>query len=108
MIPLPLYAKIKDCYCISYLGNLDNVLLDLKKARPIIEKELPGIQIYICCNDDKIDLFKNEKNIILKSEIENRINELAYYRELKNEKVTDILEESKIPYNPEIFSNNTA
>lgn len=108
MIPLPLYAKIKDRYCIGYFGQSENILLDLKKARPIIEKELPGIQVYICCEDEKADVLVGEDRVILRSTLPEKIKEIAYFRELTEEKVTDLLEESKIPYEPKFFSSAPA
>ena len=104
MIPLPLYAKIKDRYCIGYFGQSHDILSDLKKARSIIEKELPGIQVYICCNDEKAGMLSGEDRVILKSQLPEKIKELAYFRELIDETVIDLLEESKIPYDTELFS----
>lgn len=108
MIPLPLYAKIKDRYCIGYFGKSEDTLLDLKKARPVIEKELPGIQVYICCDDEKADLLSGEDRVFLKSELQDKIKEIAYFREMLEETVIDLLEESKIPYPPELFSKSSA
>ena len=108
MIPLPLYAKIKDRYCIGYFGQTTETLLDLKKARPFIEKELPGIKVYICCNDEKASVLDGEDCIILRSELETRLKEVAYFRELIEETVIDLLEESKIPYDAQSFSRLTA
>ena len=104
MIPLPLYAKIKDRYCIGYFGDSDNVIRQLKKARPLIEKELPGIQVYICCNDEKVNILKNEDRVVPRSTLEVVAKEVAYFREMVNETVTDLLDESRIPYDKNEFS----
>jgi len=99
MIPFPLYAKIKDHYCIGYYGDSEETILQLKRARPIIETELPGIKIYISCNDEKIHLLNNEERIIPRSQLETVIKEIAYFREITTESVIDLLEESNITYN---------
>lgn len=101
-MPLPLYAKIKDRYCIGYFGQSEKTLADLKKARPLIEKELPGIQIYICCEDEMASLLSGEERIILRSQLQEKVKEIAYFRELTIS-VTALLEESSIPYNLELF-----
>lgn len=103
---MPLYANIKDRYCIGYFGDSQDILSDLKKARPIIEQELPGIQIYICCKDEKANIFNGEDRVILKSQLPDKIKEIAYFRELDGETVIDLLEESQIPYNPKLFIPN--
>ena len=54
MLPLKQYIKIKNRYCISYLGPADEYLLLLSYIRPAIEAELPGIEIYLCGRDDAL------------------------------------------------------
>ena len=104
MVPLPLYNKIKNRYCIGYFGNSPEILLDLKVARPIIEKALPGIEIYISCADEKADLLLKETEIILRSELTEKIKEIACFRELtENETIIDLMDESNIAYDPKIF-----
>jgi len=101
-LPLPLYAKIKDRYCVAYFGNRDEVIQKLIKARPSIEKELPGIHVYICCNNEKSDLLKDVPNSFLRSELEIKRNEVVYFRELEDtaDPVAELLEESSIPFLP--------
>ena len=101
MIYLPLYAKIKDRYCIGYFGPSVETLLHIKKARLIIEKALPGIEVYICCTDINHYVLKDEKRVINKSQLANNI---AYLREITNEPVCKLLEESNIPYDANIFN----
>lgn len=102
-LPLPTYAKIKDRYCVGYFGDRDDVIVKLVKARPFIEKELPGIKVYICCNDEKQPLLEGEANCFLRSDLENKKNEIAYFRELEidaADPVGSLLEESNIPFSP--------
>ena len=102
LIPLPLYAKIKDNYCIGYFGESQEIIDDLIKARPIIEKELPGLRLYICCADEK-EL--KEERMFAKSELASKIKEFAYFREIVDETAMDLLKESDIPFDPNIFKN---
>lgn len=101
-MPLPIYAKIKNRYCIGCFGQSGKILTDLKKARPLIEKELPGIEVYICCDDEKADFLNGEERVILRSQLTEKIKEIACFRELTMT-VPALLDESKIPYDPELF-----
>lgn len=106
MIPLPTYAKIKDRYCVGYFGDSEDVLTDLLKARPVVERELPGISLYICCADEKAHMFKDK--VIPKSKLPEMIKEIAYFRELNGMSVAELLEESEIPFNLNYFSGRRA
>jgi hypothetical protein len=103
MIPLPKYVKIKDNYCVGYFGKEDEVILALKKARPFIEQELPGIKVYICCLDEKKHLLEGEDNFFGQDELRHRLADMAYFRNLPDGGVKELLEESSIPFLPEIF-----
>ncbi len=87
--PLTHYAKIKDNYCIGYFGQDDEVLTNLCKARNSLEDKFPGLKIYLVCNDEKIDLFK-EARLISKSNLEENHKNFAYYRVIK-ESVEELL-----------------
>jgi hypothetical protein len=108
-IPLTKYAKIKNNYCVGYLGDNPELLLQLKVVRPFIEKELPGIKIFVACQDRLVHVLEGEERIILESELSDKISEcaFAYYRELdRNDphSVKIFLNESNIPYSSEVFN----
>ena len=58
MLPLTQYSKVKDRYCITYLGAANEYLLLLSYLKPAIEAELPGLQLYLCGRDETVE--KNE------------------------------------------------
>lgn len=107
-IPLPKYAKIKDNYCIGYFGTDPNVVQQLKRARPFIEKELPGLKLFISCPDEMVPLL-GEDRVVPGSQLAAQVDEcrFAYYRELSREEsqvVRAFLTESKIPFPEEILN----
>jgi hypothetical protein len=96
-VPLPKYIKVKDRYCIAYYGNCDEYILQLLYLRSAIEKELPGIEIYISCKDK---LIKNQKRMIPFSQTGNIKKEIAYIKQLKcnlkSHPVLDLINESSL------------
>lgn len=102
MIPLPEYAKIKDNYCVAYMGHSKEYLVQLKLARPFIESELPGTKVYICCRDEYMYLLSGQERILPRSELQERRSGFAYVRELlcdmASNPVEQLLNESDIPY----------
>ena len=60
-MPLPLYAKIKDRICISYLGESSEYVVQLNCLLQIIERALNGIEIFICCKDELVSWFNNPR-----------------------------------------------
>lgn len=75
------YAKIKDNYCICYFGYSNEYLIQLDTLRPFIEKQYPGLNIYLGCKDDVAHLLSG-KTLKL-SHIKSRKSEFAHIRELK-------------------------
>jgi hypothetical protein len=100
-VVLPHYAKIKDRYCIGYFGRSNEYLVQLLLLRPNIEKELPGIQVYIACMDEVFHLLDGHPNVLTYSQLrENELN-FAYIRnltcDLQSHPVEVLMEESQIP-----------
>lgn len=98
-VPLTTYAKIKNRYCIVYVGNCNEYLVQLKLIRPSIEKIYPGIEIYLVCKDDAFYLLENEPKTLTRSEyVKERY---GYTRELfcdmHTHPVEELLKESNIP-----------
>lgn len=105
MIGFEQYAKVKDKYCICYFGYHDEYLTQLQLAKSIIEKSLPGIEIYLGCKDDKVHLIA-DCNPLKLSELKIRRKDFAYIREMKHNGVSnpvkDLLKECGITlYIPE-------
>lgn len=99
-VPFPEYAKIKNKYCLCYFGPNRDYVKQLKYVRPLMEKELPGTLIYLCCRDDFFNIFEGEDYTLPMSEIQKRKKEFAYIRELtynmEDHPILAFLEESKI------------
>lgn len=77
-MPLVNYIKIKDNYCIGYFGENINIINELKKTKYLIEKDMPGINIFICL----LDQFVNDLFQIKKSELLNFKKNFSAYQEL--------------------------
>lgn len=108
-IPLTQYAKIKNKYCISYYGNSNEYLVQLKFVRPHIERVYPGIQLYLACKDETFYLLEDEPRTLKRSEYCK--DNFAYTRELNcdmhSHPVEQILKESnisKIPFNTTLMT----
>jgi len=55
---------VKDKYCIFYFGLFDEFILQLIYLRPAIEKEFPGLELYIACKDEFYSQVQHHKNIV--------------------------------------------
>jgi len=98
-VPLTAYAKVKNRYCIMYVGNCNEYLVQLKLIRPSIEKIYPGIEIYLVCKDDAYYLLEDSPKTLKANEyVKERY---GYTRELfcdmQNHPVEELLKESHIP-----------
>ena len=104
MIPLPHYAKIKNRYCILYLGNANEYILQLKYLRHSFKLEFPDIEIYIACKDSVKHLVQGEKDIILESELKLKEKDMAYVRtitcDMKSHPIENLAEESQVKIVP--------
>lgn len=95
--PLSNYIDIKDKYCIGYFGSDRSLLSDMLNARKFIEKEFPGLQIYIACKNEMQDLAMGGKNVILESNMLSFTGKVAYFRILEEKSdLIKLLEESNI------------
>jgi hypothetical protein len=95
----PQYAKIKDNYCCLYLGNNAEYVVQLKILRPSIEKQLPGLKLYIACRDSLFYLLENEPRVIRSSEVDSFKHKFAYVREIvfkNSHPILDFMEESNL------------
>lgn len=100
-IPFPSYSKIRNRYCIVYYGPCADYILQLLYLRPAIEKELPGLEIYICFKEKFAHLAK--ERVIFSEELNHRKREFAYIRELKcdlqQHPVWQMIQESNLSLN---------
>lgn len=98
-VDLTLYAKIKDRYCLVYLGSCEEYLVQLKLLRPMLEAKFPGIEIYLCYRDSFTEI-DNEPKTLKFSKLKEMQNMFAYVREITyNEHrhpVEQILQECQI------------
>jgi hypothetical protein len=103
-MPLPDYVKIKDNYCIAYFGHNKEYIVQLKLLRPFMEKQFPGVKVYLACRQESFYLLEKEINILNQEELKNNKNNFAYIRELtsnmESHPVEDFMEESEIPCGP--------
>lgn len=53
MIPFSDYVKIKNNYCIRYVGECDEYLVQLRLLIPKIKQVYPELEFYVVCRDDK-------------------------------------------------------
>lgn len=103
-IPLPTYAKIKDKYCITYFGNCNEYLVQLRLLRPVMEATFPGIQVYIAHKQSASHIFQNSERTLTREQLENNKHEFAYIRELvcdmEKHPIESFMLESDIPLEP--------
>lgn len=81
-IHLTHYSKVKDKYCIAYLGNCNEYILQLKHLRPYFENAFPGIEISMCFKDDCLHFVEGEDRIVPYSKIKEQKRQFAYIREI--------------------------
>jgi hypothetical protein len=93
MLAFPEYSKIKNKYCIAYHGHSNEYVARILYVLPFIEKELPGMEIFVLVDEDVAKTNKSDKLVTSGS--------FAYTREL-NECFTieDLLRESNIQIFP--------
>ena len=100
-MPFPQYVKVKDRYCIHYVGPKDEYIDQLLQIRQAIEEDLPGIQVYLCCRAELSHL-KERGHLFLESE--NYKDEVAYVRYLDGDRaVWRLITESYLPKTKEVF-----
>lgn len=96
-VSLKQYVLIKDKYCIGYFGSDTKKIKKLFTVRNLIEKQLPGIKIFIVCADTMQKEVKGKRNTILESNMATYRGQIAYYRILEEkEDISDLLVESNI------------
>jgi hypothetical protein len=98
-IAYPEYVKIKDNYCCCYLGNTAEYVVQLKLLRPYIEKQLPGVRLYLACRDSLYYFLADEPRSLRTSEMSELKHLFAYIRELNftdKHPVLEFMEESQL------------
>jgi hypothetical protein len=107
--PFPHYVRIKDNYCCLYLGNAPEYVVILRLLKPQIEKQLPGLKLWIGCRDEFKYLLAGESQVVLLSELEKRKNEFSHIREIRNNASThslfDLMSQSELKIEPVIKSD---
>jgi hypothetical protein len=96
-VPLSKYISIKDKYCIGYFGRDKSLILDLLKSRKAMEKQFPGLVVFIACKNEMMELIKGHHDIILESNIESFSGKVGYFRNLEEKSdLIRLLHESNI------------
>jgi hypothetical protein len=102
LLPYPQYVEIKDKYCLAYSGNCNEYIVQLLYLLNAIEKELPGIKIYVACKKELLYLagkFNTDRLVSL--DLINDFGKIfAYTRilncDLKSHPILQLLEESNL------------
>lgn len=107
---MPLYAKIKDNYCVAYFGNCNEYLVQLRALRPFMEQAFPGVKVFIAHKEEVTYIFKNHSQTLTREQLEK--NNFAYIREItcdmEGHPVEEFMQESNIPFGPISFEKNEA
>lgn len=102
MIPLDQYNKIRNNLCLYYPDFSGEYVMQILCLRPYIERELQGLQLFVCCRDELMYLSEWYDKILSMSQLEERKSEFAYIRQLTcnmfDHPVLELLEESEIPF----------
>ena len=100
-VALPQYAKIKDRYCIVYLGNSSEYLVQLLLLRPNMEAKYPGIKVYIACLDEAFHIISGHERVLNYEELKINERNFSYIFNLKcnltEHPVEAFMDESDIP-----------
>lgn len=74
------YLSVKNKYCVGYFGVFNEFVLQLIHLLPVIEKQLPGIDLYIAGKNEISTVIQHPKLVL-----EKNLNKKSYafYRELK-------------------------
>lgn len=103
-IPFTEYVKIKDKFCLRYVGNNTEYILQLQALRPQIEQQLPGLKLFIACVDSEYPRFQNDPQIICATQLHQERNKFGYIKDFANclqeHPVLKFLDESKIVVHP--------
>lgn len=111
MIEFPKYAQIKDRFCLCYFGQCDDYLTLLVALRPRIEACMPGLQLWLGCRDDRVEMV-GERSLPISMLKADRFT-FAHIRELRyngqSHPVEDFLDESGISIQfPDIQKEHTS
>lgn len=83
MISFEQYVKIKDNYCIGYFGPELSYVLEIADAIPFIEKEVPGVKIFLSCRDEFCAKISDKSKVVPVSLLKSQRYEFAYVRDMK-------------------------
>ena len=105
-LPFTEYCKIKDKYCLIYLGSAKDYLVQLRLLKPSIEEQLKGIELNICCRDEYLYIFNDNKTFPY-SQINSYKNYFAHTKEIKcdmnKHPILELMQESSLTI-PEIVA----
>lgn len=88
---------MRNKYCVAYYGPYNEFIWQLIYLKPIIEKQLPDLQLYISCKDE-MKAYLDADYIISQSDLTNHL--FVYIRKLTfdnvNHPIESFIKESKI------------
>lgn len=82
-IPFCHYILSRDRYCVSYAGACNEYLIQLRLARPHIERQLPGVRLYIGYRDGAEYLLGGEPRTLPASQVRDRRVEFGHVLDLR-------------------------
>jgi hypothetical protein len=83
MIPLAEYRKIKDCYCLAYLGPNREYIQLLAEYRPAIEAKYPDLKLFLCSSNKLYSLLEGMPRTLPESDLINYKKAFAHIAEIK-------------------------
>lgn len=88
MIELQKYASIRNNCCIGYFGPDWGIVKELVDARPVIERVLAGMTVYISCRPDFVEKLSGYNNVIPSNELKSYRNKFGYFDEIRSNTIT--------------------
>ncbi len=101
MIGFEHYSKIKNNYCICYLGVSDEYLIQLRMLYPAIHTRFPELNLYLACKDESLRWLTGVENAVPITLLKSRKSEFVHIKELtfdgKVHPVYDLMTASEVP-----------
>jgi hypothetical protein len=102
MIRFTDYAKISNNYCICYFGYSNEYLVQLRLLQPIIESKLEGLNIFLGCKNECVDILEGCEKTLVISDLKARKRDFAHIREIrfngKDHPIEHLMEEADIDH----------
>jgi hypothetical protein len=100
-LPLSIYAKVIDNYCLSYEGNTEDFVLRMKMARTHLSSLYPDLHIFLCVKDKLLHVLDGEPNVFPSSAMREKSDEMAVIYDLNNETLNELTKLEKLRPKPQ-------